>query len=327
MNSEFLCRAVVFFCAAIFPGISSIQAQESVPAPSPAAPTEISVGIYLLEIRDIAPADGTFAAEFWIWSQADTNTNVLGQLEFLNADKVTFHSESNGLDNGVYWTKRRATGVFRQSWDMRHFPRDRQKLEILAQYNGADASRIILKPDMKESGYSPDLSIGGWEVGKLQISAESVVYDSSLGDPLLSRKSTHPVIVAQIDILRIDSSMYWKLMAAAYVAMIMCLVSFLLDFESPGSRYGLIGAGMFAAVVNFRSAGIALGADGTIIDLLHFVILGFLVAALLVTLLFSALAHRGVPLRHLRLANNLALLAFALLFILLNIFFFHQAVG
>ncbi len=311
---------MLWFFGAFIP----LHAQE--PA-QPPAPAEIRVGIYILEIRDLDPADGTFAAEFWIWSQSPTEGSILEQLEFLNADKISFHSESGGLSDGVHWTKRRATGVFRQSWDMNHFPRDRQKLEILAQYNGADARRIVLQPDTNDSGYPSGISVGGWEVKKMQIISESVVYDSNLGDPSLSRESSHPVIVAQIDIQRLDSSLYWKLMAAAYVAMIMCLVSFLLDFESPGSRYGLIGAGMFAAVVNFRSAGIALGADGTIVDHLHFVILGFLTAALLVTLLFSALAHRGVPLRHLRLADHLALLGFTVAFILLNVFFFRQAVG
>lgn len=299
-------------------------------AEEPALPVSSEVtklGVYILEIRDLNPADGTFAAEFWIWSQAATDADILGRLEFLNADRVSFHSESKGESSGIYWTKRRAAGTFRLHWDMKRFPFDSQQLEILTQYNGNDAGQMVLKPDTENSGFPPELAIGGWKIDRMEMTGENVVYNSSLGNPALSGRSVHPLIAAVVDITRTETSGYWKLMAAAYVAMIMCLVSFLLDFETPGPRYGLIGAGMFAAVINFRSAGIALGADGTLVDRLHLLILGFLALSLFLTLLFNALARRGVAVKNLRFANGVAFLAAAVIFIGLNMVLYRQVAG
>lgn len=274
------------------------------PNPAPAGPEEVKVGLYLLEVRDVSLADRTFKADFWLWSQAKGSQSVLDDLQFLNAERVTVYSELLLDIDGVKWTKRRLSGVFRQRYDLQHYPFDQQKLVIEMLYAGKDARRLVLVPDAPNSGFDAAAAPSGWKIAGFEIAAENVVYASNLGDPALAvSRSEHSGLDASVTVARTEIAEFWKLMASLYIGVILMGVSFFLDVDAPAARYAMLGGAMFAIVLSLRSVGVALGMDGTAIEAMHYFALGLMVMATLVTLKGNILVRRGVSLDKLRLWN------------------------
>ncbi len=274
------------------------------PPAAPAKPAEVKVGVYLLELRDVSLADRTFKADFWLWSQTPDATDILGDLQFLNAERVTVYSEVLLEVDGVKWTKRRLSGVFRHNYDLRQYPFDQQTLGIDLLYAGKDARRLVLVPDAPNSGFDGEAAPPGWKIDGFAVDAENVVYASNLGDPALAvSRSEHSGLDVRIGVTRTETAEFWKLMSSLYIGVILLGVSFFLDVDAPAARYAMLGGAMFAIVLSLRSVGVALGVDGTAIEAMHYFALGLMVMATLVTLKGNILARRGVSLDKLRVWN------------------------
>jgi len=279
---------------------------------APSAPNVVEgpqiclLGVYILGLRDLNSAEGTFTVDFWVWSQSTAPDNILANLQFLNAQRITIHSENIVESGGVRWAKRRATATMRQQWDMSHYPFDRQSLKMDLLYTGRDARHVIIRPDTANSGLADGVHITDWKVTGFSINTRPAVYSSNLGDPgQTTGESEYSGLIAKIDVDRAEVNGYWKLLSSLIVGFIIMLVSFFLEPDAPGPRYGMLGGAMFAAVLSWRSVAPTLGANGTVADTIHYVGMGIMIVAILATFLLSSLARRGVPSRQLRYASYL----------------------
>ncbi len=300
------------------------ETTSSASAPSPAAavttPEVATVGIYLIDIRDLSPAKGTFTCDFWIWSQTPGAENVLAELQFVNAERVTWYAEGKPEVKGLNCYKRRGTGVFRMGWNLRHYPYDAQILPIQMEYTLRDAAKIKLLPDTSNSGVSDKNIPIGWKMTGFELQSDTVAYTSNLGD--LNLGTAHGEfsrLTAIIDLSRHDTVEYWILVSSAYVAVVMMLVSYFMEIDKPASRFGLLGASLFASVISLRSALAGLGSFGTLADQFHLIVIGYIILALIVTITLNQLHHRGYDEKRLRLASIVAAGVVAVSFACLNL--------
>jgi hypothetical protein len=129
-----------------------------------------------------------------------------------------------------------------------------------------------------------------------------VHYPTTFGDPALAAGagSDYSRLTLIIGLARADRAGFFKLTAVVYAAFALSLVTYVMHLESTRSispQLGLLAAALFAAAVNLVSAGAALGnAQGlTLVDAVHIVVLGYIVAAGVVTVALRLLVERGWP--------------------------------
>lgn len=291
-------------------------------------PETDTVGIHLYDLRDLSPAKGTFTCDFWIWSRSAITENVLSQLQFVNAERIVWYAEATPEAKGVTCFRRRGTGIFRANWNLKGYPYDAQTLSIVMEYSLKDASRVALVPDMANSGVSTNNFPSGWKLTGFSLRPEKAVVESNLGDPgMESGRGEFSRLVAMVDVSRADTAEYWGLVSSACVAAIMVFMSFFIELDKPAPRFALLGAAFFATVISLRAALAGLGTFGTRVDELHLVVMGYIIAALVCTLILNHLHHKKADPHQLRnysaAAAGVALVSFVLIAFLLM----HRAVG
>ncbi|MEJ2311610.1 MAG: hypothetical protein P8Y21_05360 [Gemmatimonadales bacterium] len=155
------------------------------------APTEMTVGAYLVDLYKINDAEQTFSADlFFVMAWRDERLlNVDGRrlagcrvpVQSIWAPRVTVINErevSRSLDelvyigpDGVLEYQQRFQGVFTNRLDLQDFPLDRQMLAIRIVLGRVGAEEITLVQD-ERSGTANEFSIADWTVG-----GGSVVYE------------------------------------------------------------------------------------------------------------------------------------------------------
>ena len=299
---------------------NATSAPKSPAQPSPTPTIEIAtVGIYVMNVRDMSPARGTFSCDFWIWSKTTTQENILADLQFLNAEKVIWYTETKPEIAGMTGYKRRGTGTFRMNWNLKHYPYDAQVLPIQMEYSLRDSSKIILKPDTENSGINRDNIPQDWSVREFALKSETATYTSNLGDPTIGEaKGSFSLLTAVINMTRHDAQEYWSIVSIAYVAVVMMLVSFFTEVHTP-NRLTLLGAALFANIISMRSAFLGLGTFGTLADQFHLMVAGFIILSLAITVLLTVLHHHGWDSKKLRHWSMMIGVVVAILFAISNI--------
>ena len=264
------------------------------------APELVTIGLYLFNIRDVSSGRGTFTSDFCIWSQSPSVGNIIGELQFANAERVVWAVEGRPEVKGLNCIKRSGTGVFRMTWNFNNYPHDSQKLRILINYTLKDSSKVILTPDRASSGISKTNLPSGWSLKGFNMEPTKLVYDSNLGDPNLgSGHGEFSGLETTIDIERKDPSEYWMMTLIAYATAFMFMISFFIDLSNT-SRFGLLGAGFIACVISLRTSLAARGTFGTSIDWLHLTVMGYIILSVICTAFLSYLVHHKVDTHKIR---------------------------
>lgn len=312
---------------------ATTNAPTGAPAKPPAAASKVAasspqtaeVGIYIIDLRDLSPAKGTFTCDFWIWSRTQIQENILSELQFVNAEKVLWYAEAKPEVPGMTCYKRRGTGVFRMGWNLSRYPFDTQLLPIQMEYTLKDSSRILLTADTANSGISTKNLPPGWKLKAFALETDTVTYSSNLGDSGLgAARGEFARATAMIDVSRNDTAEYWSLVSSAYVGLVMMLVSYFMEVDKPASRFALLGASLFATVISLRSALAGLGNIGTLADRFHLLVIGFIIFSLGFTIFLSQLHHRGFDDRRLRLWSVMTAGAVAATFACINFLLYRS---
>lgn len=267
---------------------------KGIAANAAATPEVVTIGLYLFNIRDVSSGKGTFTSDFCIWSQSASAGNIIGDLQFANAERVVWSVEGRPEVKGLNCIKRSGTGVFRMSWNFNKYPYDTQKLHIPINYTLKDDSRVVLIPDQASSGISKTNLPSGWKLKSFSMEPAKLAFDSNLGDPNLGNGyGEFSGIETTIGIERVDPSEYWMLTLIAYATAFMFTVSYFIDCSNT-SRMGLLGAAFIACVISLRTSLAVIGVFGTSVDWVHLVVMGYITFAVICTASLNYLLHHGI---------------------------------
>jgi hypothetical protein len=272
-------------------------------AVSPPARAEIlscKLGAYVSDLKDLDPAAKTFGARLWFWTLCPENDQepLQQQLSFSNSDQVEKGSFSQKLSAGQQWGLIRAEGKFRHPWDSRDFPFERQTLEVIVTA-GDDFDHFRFLPDSENSSYNPDIQIPGWRITALRLVSGEHQYTTTFGDPTLAngQGSKYSRVRLQIDIERSDRTLFFKTTGALYAAFLFALFSFLMpngDTSAMEVRMGMLGASLFAAILNMQMVEGSLRNEGlTLVDKLHLLTLAYILLGVTVTIISWRRLARG----------------------------------
>lgn len=305
------------------------------PASPPAGtgePVQCKVGVDILSVHNLNLENGTFDADFWMWSVCPNGTaSVLKQAEFINANAMTMNKYSSSTVDGLVWESAEIYGTFRHRWNLTHFPFDRQQLVIELEDSERDSRELVYQPDSQGSAYEPDLMPGGWRVSAFTMDAGDHVYDTTYGDPRdPTGTSAYSRWTATLTVKRTDLSSFFKLTFVVYIAFLISLISYFLSLRSSNlliARLTITTAALFAVAVNLNTVTNALGSEDalTMVDQIHVAALVAILIDGVAALITQLLENRGHPAERIIRFNYRVMVVVIILFVSANTWLIGRA--
>ena len=224
----------------------------------------------------------------------------------------------------VYWSQWDISAVLHQNWDVQNYPFDRHTLKISLEEAVQDTSGFVYSPDFKNSGYPPDLKLGGWKITDFNLQEEKIAYQTTFGDPeLVAKNGVYSRLTVSIPIQRIKYVSFFKLTTGLYVAFAVAMLSFFYETGQPSlvsARTSLLVGCLFAALVNMRAPESVLGRTEslTLVDQIHIVAIVYIFAAALATVFSRLTTEAGRAKQAMWLDRRLLFRVFTVSFVVLN---------
>lgn len=224
-------------------------------------PYEIAVGVFVTSIYDMDFVGESYSTVFWIWATYDPKQlSEITEGEYIFFDRIEIvNAQEKNLDpteqyvvdnpDGSQYAIAKFSATLNQNWDVRHFPFDRQMLEITIESVGMDYSQIYFVPDLENSLVSSDFSLSGWKISPIQLKGLPYVYPSTFGDQNGVR-GVYPRMLVSVPLERAGARIFVTAFLGFFVAYIIIAMLIVLDKEMLSDRLSLIMTALFAAIGN-----------------------------------------------------------------------------
>ncbi len=290
---------------------------------APAAVPTCRVGAYLSDLYDLDTVKNRFSARVWLWSEcADKSFDPLPKVSFTNADDPKKSDPDLSTRAGLVRDMMRVEGSFRQGWDVRGFPFDKHRLQVLVTAT-QDTAHFRFVPDTVHSAYNPDIAPPGWRVTGFRLVSAPHHYPTNFGKTTDEPSGgMYSRVRVEVDVERSDPTIFWKLTGPLYLMLLVATASFLLPshseelkmaerLDSLQSRLALLGGGLFVVMLNLQQVNqtVTSTAGLTLVDWLHLLTLFYVLLAVVATVISWRLTvHGGDPGRIGRLQHRGAVL-------------------
>ncbi|PSJ25496.1 hypothetical protein B7P34_27910 [Streptosporangium nondiastaticum] len=274
--------------------------------PGRAGPVRCELSAYVSDLYDIDPAKGRFSARLWLWTICpDKSADPLPKISYANADDPN-PSEPNIIEqDGHVLDQVRVQSSFRQEWDVRNFPFDRHRIEIVLTAP-QDTNHFRFAVNNADAQVNPEIRPEGWRVTGFRLVSATKHYTTTYGDHSLKDGSTYDRVRIRIDLERSSPTIFWKLTIPLYLAVLIAVSTFLISsrreelettarLDGVYNRLGVLGGGLFVVVLNMQQANDVITSPSglTLIDWLHLATLAFLLLAVAATVLAWSWTSRG----------------------------------
>lgn len=337
MNFRLVCLLAAILGLAI---PATLLGQQALPAPgATSAPpkvqperSNVSVGIYLVSLYDIAPATSSFLIDFYVWTnQKSAAFDPLASAVFPGTRQLEVLFQSVRDVDGVQWSLRRYRGTFYHDWNLQNFPFDKHQLKVQLRDSVHRVREVYYQPDTDTSGVDRQFDLPGWRISDFRIAVEDVEYGTTFGDPAADEDSyrvfswTTATVVMKRDALWL----FMKLLTGGYIAFGAAMFACLMKTTQPpvfAGRMGLQISCLFAAIINNRTTDAILGRDDqfTLPDMLHLLIYIIIFLAMVITLRSRVLCEKGEEERAKKFERR-ATMVMVVLFVVTNIIMICRA--
>lgn len=272
--------------------VGPAHAAETATAPGP---REVTVGVYVASLHGLDFARETFRTTFWLWATHDDPAfQPATDLEVVNAQTIQVEKQyREALPNGRFTDMIKVQAVLNQRWDVQDYPFDRQRPSIVVESVGADAARLRLVPDTRNSLVEPSLQITGWAKGVLALDATEFLYRTNFGIEDAGH-TAYSRLTASVAIERHGVRIFFTAFVGFFVAAaLMLLVSGTGAVETVRRavglrpRLGLATAAVFASVGNkyVLDASLPFGGSFSLADVIELATFAMIAFVLLVAVI------------------------------------------
>ncbi|MBW4618815.1 MAG: hypothetical protein KME17_05590 [Cyanosarcina radialis HA8281-LM2] len=192
--------------------------------PDPTKPTEVDVGIYIIDFDDLDERDESFKLDaylFLTWKDRrlafkptqpglDTKEYKIGeiwspQVRFVNIElgRETAYNQIQVKSDGTVYYRERFNGTFNSEMNLKRFPFDRQQLKLVLESPLNDKSTIAFTVDDNKTGKSEDAFLTGWTLEDYRVFIVDRQFDV---DPVAVNR-----YVYEIGIARSYNSYIWNI--------------------------------------------------------------------------------------------------------------------
>jgi hypothetical protein len=315
--------AVVFLSIlCLFLSVNKLHAQQK--------PDTVKVGIYITSIHDIDFKQKEYAITFWLWLKyKNKDFDFMQNLEVPQAKSVSRSFATIDSSNNQVYLLMKMQCLMKDSWRIRNFPFDKQKLRLSLENSQFDSKSLVFVPDTLGKNYDPRFTLNGWTINNCVISVGIKKYETTFGDPTLtvphSEYSSYKVV---LNISRDAAGLFWKMFLGMYIAFLIAYICFYIDPDEMGSRFGLSVGALFAVIGNkyIIDSSLPESTSFTLVDTLHGLTLFFIFAIIAATSYSLRLIKTNREIKA-RKFDMIAAQVSLVLYVLLNIYFITQAVS
>lgn len=208
----------------------------SVFAYNAAALEEVQVGLYILNLGKFDVATGSFTADFYLSMKCDTKCSP-ERFEFMNGRATTVEKIIDTDDEKFY----RIQANLNNPVDLKRFPFDRQKMEIIIEDKEKGIDELKYAPSESESGIDKSIFFSGWNIDGWNAEAREHRYD--IYDETFSQ------YVFTVNISKIWFNSFLKTFLPIIFMVMILMFSFIMDLDKITSRLAVATSTLVAAVM------------------------------------------------------------------------------
>lgn len=291
---------VLYLLNLMQPGTTLAQQTDATDARE-ASSTAPLTGIFITSLHDLDTVNGSFGVDYWVWTiHPEERRNPLESMELFNAEEVDTTLAPTVNRDEVIWSQRKVSATIRQDWDLTNFPFDRHVLDIVMEEGIDEATTLTYRPDTANSGYSKDIELQGWRITDFELTEHTVHYASTFGDPAHSADegSNYSRLVASMELERQSTTIFFRLIVAACVAVGISLLAFLMlptDGDTFAARITVLVGALFATVISMQVGQQMIGTTQrvSLVDKVHIVAMVYIFAAVVITLISRKFCTSG----------------------------------
>jgi len=196
----------------------------------------IDVGLYLLNLGKFDIATGSFTADFYLSLKCD-GVCPSQDFEFMNGRASSFEKIIDKPDEKFY----RIQANLVSPVDLKRFPFDQQKLEIVLEDKKKTIDDLVYVADLENTGIDESISFIGWQMQDWNAYTREHEYNL-YGE-------TYSQYVFEIPISRIMLNAIFKTFLPIVFIILIMLSSFVLDPDKITTRLGMVGSALVASVM------------------------------------------------------------------------------
>ena len=329
---EWHTAAVMFhWFAAIVALVFAITAHAA-PQVQPAAPpkpTDVTVGVYVVQLDAPNLKESKFTAVFWLWFrwQGDKALNPLKKFEVVGGQIESIENEETLLSDkpdGIHYQAAKVRVTVTQGFDLMDFPLDRHTLNLAIEETDEGIDHIRYIPDAKNSKLQESIALDGWALGKTKAASSVQTYASTFGDPRVAddASSAYTRYTISIPISRPGVGYPLKLFWSLYLSVFIVLLAFKIKPSEVEPRFGLGIGAVFAIMASSYVISSALpdGNQVTLADKVVMICISFIFLSIVQSIISLHLLHAGKATVSSTL-DKLSFIIFNLCFIGINFYY------
>ncbi len=226
------------------------------------APVEVRLGVFLSHVPMIDLQENSFKFDAYVWLRWDPShwpppsargqeTAPASPRETLQVvDAVELEVEETFMRPGYCCLH--IQGKRLNFWDVRDYPFDRQRLELVFEDESFDERELRYVPDTENSEVSESMRVPGSIPRTAAIGVSSYTYPTTFGDPDLESGygSSYSRVTFGLSVDRDGAGMFFKLFTALFVATLVSMISLFIRPTQVDPRFGLSVGGLFCIVAS-----------------------------------------------------------------------------
>jgi hypothetical protein len=291
-------------------------------------PDTVKVGIYITSIHDIDFKQKEYAVTFWLWLKyKNKDFDFMQNLEVPQAKSVTRSFATIDTSNNQVYLLMKMQCLMKDSWRIRNFPFDKQKLRLSIENSQFDSQSLVFVPDRVGKNYDPRFTLSGWTINSCNISVGVKRYETTFGDPTLTVPySDYSSFKVLVNISRNAGGLFWKMFLGMYIAFLIAYICFYIHSDGMDSRFGLSVGALFAVIGNkyIIDSSLPETTSFTLVDMLHGLTLFFIFAIIAANAYSLKLVKEDKEIKA-RKFDMIAAQFFLVVYVLLNIYFIVRA--
>lgn len=218
-----------------------------------AEPTVVTTGMYVNQLHELNLKENFFVVDLFVWFRWKGDVKPNETFSFVDGriESKTEEGMKTMPDGSTYQSYRVVVKVTKY-WDVRRYPLDRYRLDIVLEEDKEDVNVIKYVADEGNSAMAPGVQMPGYELGYIGTTAGIGKYRSNFGDASLPKdhESEYSRITTSITLNREGSTYVAKLFFALWIAVAIAYLSFFIKPTNVDPRFGLGVGAIFAAIAS-----------------------------------------------------------------------------
>jgi len=227
----------------------------------------VNVGLYLLNLGKFDIATGSFTADFYLSIKCE-NTCPSQDFEFMNGRASSSEKIIDEPNEKFYRIQANLVSPI----DLKKFPFDKQKMEIIIEDKKKTTDELQYVPDLEETGFDKSIVFVGWDIGQWNVTIREHNYEIY--------DETYSQYVFEIPISRIIINSIFKTLLPIIFIILVMLSSFVLDPDKITTRLAMVGSALVASVMFHVSLANQLPSVGYLTFIDKFMVLTYFVILL-----------------------------------------------